>query len=297
MTLLHLARQLTRPEANFLDANRPVRRPGGAVRSRQIHNTKPDMGGQQRPAAGKLTLSREERAAIDSDPWFSSLSPALRHDILRCVYIKHFEDGDPICTEDRPSQAWFACARGAMKACTVTQSGRQITLAYAAPGTWFGKIPIIEGSLQGHGVYAHGRTHAVCVAKADFRQILTTHVEFYEALLQLHARRIDQLIGVVTDCYSLPLRSRLAKQIWHLAESFGAPLPNPPCEIRIGLQLAQDELAQLVGASRQRVNQELKAMERENAIRVENACLVVCDAEILLRIAETGRPGSSTRCI
>ena len=40
-------------------------------------------------------------------------------------------------------------------------------------------------------------------------------------------------------------------------------------EMRIGLQLAQEELAQLLGASRQRVNQELKSMEREDAIRIE----------------------------
>ena len=92
----------------------------------------------------------------------------------------------------------------------------------------------------------------------------------------------------MTDCYSLPLRARLAKQLLHLAENFGAPFPNRKSEICIGLQLAQEELAQLVGASRQRVNQELKAMERENAIRVEARSLIVCNAEVLLRIAGAG---------
>ena len=58
-------------------------------------------------------------------------------------------------------------------------------------------------------------------------------------------------------------------------------------EIRIGLQLAQEELAQLLGASRQRVNQELKAMEREDAIRIETAGLVVRNRAILLRISDT----------
>lgn len=277
MTLLHLARQLTPPAANYFDADRSIQRPSRIVRSHRIHDT-----------AGKLTLTREERLAIDSDYWFSTLSPTLRHDILRCVYVKSFEDGDPICTQDRPSQAWFACAQGAMKACTTSSSGRQITIAYAAPGMWFGKIPIFEENQPSHGIYAHGRTRAICVAKTDFRKILANHVEFYEALLQLHARRIDQLIGVVTDCYSLPLRARLAKQLLHLAENFGAPLANRKSEICIGLQLAQEELAQLVGASRQRVNQELKSMERENAIRVEAHRLIVCNAEVLLRIASAG---------
>jgi CRP/FNR family cyclic AMP-dependent transcriptional regulator len=56
--------------------------------------------------------------------------------------------------------------------------------------------------------------------------------------------------------------------------------------VRIGLQLAQEELAQLLGASRQRVNQELKAMEREDAIRIEPGGLVVRNRETLLRISE-----------
>jgi CRP/FNR family transcriptional regulator, cyclic AMP receptor protein len=57
-------------------------------------------------------------------------------------------------------------------------------------------------------------------------------------------------------------------------------------ELRIGLHLAQEELAQLLGASRQRVNQELKAMEREEVIRIEPAGLIVRNRDALLRIAE-----------
>ncbi len=53
--------------------------------------------------------------------------------------------------------------------------------------------------------------------------------------------------------------------------------------MRIGLQLAQEELAQLLGASRQRVNQELKSMEREDVIRIEPGGLVIRDREALMR--------------
>ena len=73
----------------------------------------------------------------------------------------------------------------------------------------------------------------------------------------------------------------------HLARSYGIPSLANSEEIRIGLQLAQEELAQLLGASRQRVNQELKGMERENIIRIEPGGLVVRDRDGLLRIVET----------
>jgi DNA-binding GntR family transcriptional regulator len=56
--------------------------------------------------------------------------------------------------------------------------------------------------------------------------------------------------------------------------------------MRIGLQLAQEELAQLLGASRQRVNQELKSMEREEIIRIEPGGLVMRDRAALMRIID-----------
>ena len=133
----------------------------------------------------------------------------------------------------------------------------------------------------------NGKAMLLCVAKADFKRILSTHTEFYEAMLWLAARRIRQLYGLVEDLNTLPLRARLAKQLLHLARSYGIPSLANGEEIRIGLQLAQEELAQLLGASRQRVNQELKGMEREAIIRIEPGGLVVRDRDALLRIVET----------
>jgi CRP/FNR family cyclic AMP-dependent transcriptional regulator len=77
------------------------------------------------------------------------------------------------------------------------------------------------------------------------------------------------------------------KQLLHLVRSYGIPSLSDAREMRIGLQLAQEELAQLLGASRQRVNQELKAMEREDAIRIEPGGLVIRDREALMRIVES----------
>jgi CRP/FNR family cyclic AMP-dependent transcriptional regulator len=122
---------------------------------------------------------------------------------------------------------------------------------------------------------------------ATFKKILSQHVELYEAMLRLHARRIRQLFGLVEDLNTLPLRARLAKQLMHLVRSYGVPSLSDGREVRIGLQLAQEELAQLLGASRQRVNQELKAMERENVIRIEPGGLVVRNRDALMRIVET----------
>ena len=231
-------------------------------------------------------LTIEEREAINNGRWFSALSPSLRHDILRCAYVKRFKDGELIAARGEPPEQWIACAKGAVRVSSTTVSGKQITLTYVEPGIWFGDVSIFDGDRRTHDAYAHGDTTILCVAKADFKKILALHVELYDAMLRLHARRIRQLYGLVEDLNTLPLRARLAKQLLHLARSYGIPSLAHGDETRIGLQLAQEELAQLLGASRQRVNQELKAMEREQAIRIEAGGLVIRDRDALMRLID-----------
>jgi CRP-like cAMP-binding protein len=232
-------------------------------------------------------LTVEERTAINSGRWFSSLSPSLKHDILRCAYVKRYKDGELITARGEPPEEWIACAKGAVRVSSTSISGKQITLTYVEPGIWFGDVSIFDGDRRTHDAYAHGESTILCVAKADFKKILATHVELYEALLRLHSRRIRQLYGLVEDLNTLPLRARLAKQLLHLVRTYGVPSLSDGSEVRIGLHLAQEELAQLLGASRQRVNQELKSMEREEAIRIEPGGLVIRDRSALMRIIES----------
>ena len=231
-------------------------------------------------------LTIDEREAINSGRWFSTLSPSLRHDILRCAYVKRFKDGELIAARGEPPEDWIACARGAVRVSSTSISGKLITLAYVEPGIWFGDVSIFDGDRRTHDAYAHGESTILCVAKADFKKILAAHLELYEAMLRLHARRIRQLYGLVEDLNTLPLRARLAKQLLHLVRSYGVPSLSNGGEVRIGLHLAQEELAQLLGASRQRVNQELKSMEREQAIRIEPGGLVIRDRTALMRIID-----------
>ena len=232
-------------------------------------------------------LTMEEREAINNGRWFSSLSPSLRHDILRCAYVKRYKDGDMIAARGDPPEVWIACAKGAVRVSSTSVSGKLITLTYVEPGIWFGDVSIFDGERRTHDCYAHGDTTILNVARADFRKILSQHAEFYEALLRLQSRRIRQLYGLVEDLNTLPLRARLAKQLNHLVRSYGTPSLSDAKAIRISLQLAQEELAQLLGASRQRVNQELKQMEREQVIRIEPGGLVVLDRDALVAIVNS----------
>ncbi|MGR4869348.1 Crp/Fnr family transcriptional regulator [Variovorax sp. LARHSF232] len=231
-------------------------------------------------------LSNEERKAISNGRWFSSLSPSLRHDIFRLAYVRRYADGELIAARGDPCEHWRACAKGAVRMSSTSVSGKLVALTYLEPGAWFGDVGLFDGDRNTHDIYAHGDTTVLCVARADFEKILSLHVELYQALLRLQSRRIRALFGLVEDLNALPLRARLARQLIHHVRSYGVPSLSDANHVRIGLQLAQEEIAQLLGASRQRVNQELKAMERDGAIRVEPEGLVVIDRAVLRRISD-----------
>ena len=228
-------------------------------------------------------LTPEERRNIESGSWFSKLSPALRHDIISRTIIRRYPDGIQIGTRGAPATDWVAVASGAVRASSVSMSGKQITLTYVEPGTWFGDISLFDGLPHTHDATTHGPSTLLIVRKHDFFDLLSRHAELSEALLRLNCRRLRLMFASFEDLNTQPLSARLAKQVLHLSRSYGISYGE---EIRIGLQLAQEDLAQLVGASRQRVNQELKGFEREGAVRVEPTRLVVLSREKLMAIAE-----------
>ena len=232
----------------------------------------------------RSVLTMEEREAINQGRWFSSLSPLLRHDILRCTTVKRFHDGELIAARGAPACVWIGCAKGALRVCSTSLTGKQITLTYVEPGLWIGDIAMFDGDRRTHDTYAHGETTVLRVSRGNLERLLKDHVELYEAFLQLQARRLRLLFGQLEDLATLPLRSRLAKQLCQLQRSYGEPVPQHPNETLITLKLAQEELAQLLGASRQRVNQELKTLEREHVIRVEASGLVIRDLHQLREI-------------
>ena len=164
-------------------------------------------------------LTMEEREAINNGRWFSSLSPSLRHDILRCAHVKRYQDGDLICARGEPAEQWIACAKGSVRVSSTTLTGKQITLTYVEPGVWFGDVAIFDGERRTHDTHAHGPSTILIVTRADFQRILTQHAELYEALMRLQARRIRLLFGQVEDLNTLPLRARLAKQLVYLMRS------------------------------------------------------------------------------
>ncbi len=251
-----------------------------AVRTRTLPAKFPQEG---------VLLSSAERQAIGKARWFSSLSGLLKHDIIRQAYVRSYKDGDQIALSGERADFWMACVAGSV--CVASSPlGKQITLAYLKPGNWFGDSALMEGGNNIHNATAHGQTRVLCVSAQRFDQLLHMHPELPIALLKLHARRVSHLYSNIEDARSLPARIRLVKQLLQLASAHGVPVGSETNEIRINLKLCQTEMAHLVGTSRQRLNAEIKLLERECMLRLHRDGLVVRVCE-LMRILQSHMSG------
>lgn len=239
-----------------------------------------------RHSDAKLILHHQEREAIAGDPWFSSLSASLRHDILRRARVRRHPDADVICRRGDPADAWLAVLAGAVRIGSHTPEDRQITLRYVEPGVWFGEVEMFDLKGRPYDVLAHGKTTLLRVGREDVQQLLVDHPEFCLALLRLQSQRARQLYRLAEDLKTKSLRARIARQLSQLARTYGEPVGVSDREVRIALRLRQNELADLVGCSRQRLNQELKLIERDRTIRIEAGGVVVCNDQALRQIYE-----------
>ena len=186
-------------------------------------------------------LTIDEQSNIESGPWFSRLSQPLRDAILSRAVVRRLHDGAILSARGAPAEEWCGVALGAVRVSSVSLSGKQVTLTYVEPGTWFGDISLFDGMPRTHDAHAHGETTLLVVRRPDFKELLARHVELYDALLRLNCRRLRLLFDAVEDLNTRPLSARLAKQILLLARSYGVEHGD---EIRIGLQLAQEDIAQ-----------------------------------------------------
>ena len=171
------------------------------------------MLSHQRLNMNAPVLTIVERSNIDAGSWFSGLSSALREAILSRSVVRRLSDGAMMAARGAPADEWCGVAKGAVRVSSVSLSGKQVTLTYVEPGTWFGDISLFDGLPRTHDSNAHGETTLLVVRKPDFKELLSQHSELYEALLRLNCRRLRLMFDAVEDLNTRPLASRLAKQI------------------------------------------------------------------------------------
>jgi CRP-like cAMP-binding protein len=188
------------------------------------------------------------------------------------VFFSEGEQGDSL----------YVVISGKVKVARRSPQGRESFFTIRGPSDSFGELSVFD---PGPRTSTTTAIDDVCVVPVDgtvMRAWIASHPEVGDRLLRVLARRLRRTDDILSDLILTDVPGRLAKQLLGLAQRFGVQEDGA---VRVAHGLTQEELAHLVGSSRETVNKALSDFSQRGWIRLEHRSLVIADSEHLSRRA------------
>ena len=230
------------------------------------------------PAAGGSIRDRVRPPTVDElagIPWLPLLAPAERRKAEATLVVGEAEVGDLVCRVGRPPTYWFGVVEGLLKMSNDNADGSSVTHTGLSAGGWFGEGTAMKREPYRYNITALRRSLVAGLPIDSFHWLLDHSIGFNRFVMNQLNERLGQFIAALEI-------DRLNNPDARVARSLAA-LVNPVLFPRVGevLRITQQELAYLVGLSRQRVNEALSRLQAAGLIRIEYGGLRVIDPQAL----------------
>ena len=208
-------------------------------------------------------------------PWLHLLSPVERLRAVDDLQIADASPGEFVCRTGRPVTYWFGVVDGLLKMSSDNAEGQTMTFTGVPPGGWFGEGTALKRETYRYNIQALRKSRVAGLHVDTFHWLLDHSIGFNRFVMNQLNERLGQFIAArEIDRMNNP-DIRVARSL--------ASLFNPVLYPGVGevLRITQQELAYLVGLSRQRVNEALTSLATQGCIRVEYGGLRVLDRPAL----------------
>jgi CRP-like cAMP-binding protein len=226
-----------------------------------------------RPIESSLYQRRRPPSAAELDgiPWLKPLTAHERERAVAQLVVGDAEPGDYLCRIGRPVTYWFGVIDGLLKMSSDNAQGNTMTYTGVPPGGWFGEGTAIKREPYRYNIQALRRSTVAGLPVDGFHWLLDHSLGFNRFVMNQLNERLGQFIAAREI-------DRLDDPDVRVARSLAA-LFNPVLYPGVGelLRITQQELAYLVGLSRQRVNEALSSLAARGLIRVEYGGVRVLD--------------------
>lgn len=193
-------------------------------------------------------------------PWLAVLQPTERAQAAAALEVSHAAPGEFICRFGRPATYWFGVVEGLLKMSGDNAQGVAMTFTGLPPGGWFGEGTVLKHEAYRYNVQALRSSLVAGLPVATFDWLLDHSIGFNRFVMMQLNERLGQFIAAREI-------DRMGSPDLRVARSLAA-LFNPALYPGVGnvLRITQQELAYLVGLSRQRVNEALQTLEVQGGI-------------------------------
>jgi CRP-like cAMP-binding protein len=190
--------------------------------------------------------------------------------------------GRVVFNEGEPGDSLYVVLSGKIKLSRRSPDGRENVLAVMGPSDQFGELSVFDPGPRTATATAVTDVRLAKMPQQMLRPWIEAHPEVGERLLQVLARRLRRTNDSVADLIFTDVPGRVAKALLQMADRFGSRENDG---LRVKHDLTQEELAQLVGASRETVNKALADFVHRGWIQLQGKSVVVLDEDRLRRRA------------
>jgi len=229
-------------------------------------------------------LLEKHQWLLRSIPLFAGLTASEMSKIAGLAKVRTYPARTIVVAQGEPATALFAIVHGRLKVVSSGPDGKDTVLGIMAEGEVFGEVALLDGGKRSATCTTIEPCELLVVDRTAFVGLLESSPKLAIELLQVLARRLRRLSQRSEDTAFLEVPARLARTLLDLAARFGER-QKEDAGIVIALRLSQQELGELVGATRESVNKHLNEWTRQGFVKVQEGRVWISDAEPLRTIA------------
>lgn len=221
------------------------------------------------------------RELVRRHPFFASLAPDESETLLRHMVVKRAAAGQVLFRREQPGDGLYAILSGRIAFTVESPEGRELILNVLGPGEFFGEIALLDGKGRSASAVARDPSELAFIGRADFTSFVRRRPETTLRIIELLCARLRRATDYIEDSTFLDLPARLSKSLLGL-------VGDQDRTAKATIRISQEELAAMLGVSRERVNRQLAVWCDLGILEQGRGRLVVRDPRALERMSIGG---------
>jgi CRP-like cAMP-binding protein len=226
----------------------------------------------------KTIDAADRRAALSRTQLFQSLPQGEIDAIASRTTVRRVARNEAVLRRGDPNGGMVVIMAGRVRVSVVSEDGKEATLSVLGAGDVVGEMSLLDGEPYSADVTAQEDCVLLVIDRSQFLSVLRANNGLCLHLMALLTRRLRRANAALEDMALLDLPTRLGRLLARLASDYGVPVRSGT---RIEVRLSQKDLSTLVGASREKVNKQIRQWEEEGVLSKDGGRMVIADARAL----------------
>jgi len=210
--------------------------------------------------------TENEAIYLKQVPLFAGLADEDIRGLMALAKRRTFRSGEVIFHREDPGQVLYVIKEGKVKISLISPDGQEISLVVFGKGECFGEFAILDGLPRSADVVALEKVECYTLQRSDFHNAIMKNPKIAIQIIEVLTRRLRSTDQMVEDLIFLDVYGRVAKKLLELADTHGTKVDDGT---RIDVRLTQQEIASMVGASRESVNKVMGYFTDKNFISTD----------------------------